>query len=880
MDPHGPTSTVIVEGTVGSGKTTLLQTTMEQVSAGDVQVLNATCSQLEQDQQYTVLRELLRCLRPSAETADVVRRCTETTMVDGERNAVGVHEDFFTVVRAAADEGPLVVVIDDAQHIDFGSARCLLQTARRLRSASFTLIVAQSTVAPPNHPFFHHELFRQPNSRTIRLGLLSEQDVRAMLGDDLDPAATHQATAGNPLLVRAVIEDSVASAQPVFGAQYARAVLGALHRTSEDMIRLARGVAVLGYTSSPALLARLLDVEPTAVDRALTCLTSAGLLNGGRFRQVRARTAVLDHMPADERAALHLRAAELLHDDGAPARAQAEHLIAAGTAPHSWAIDVLQTAAHHAATGQDVEFAERSLELAVWSSKDERQRATCKVLMLEVAWRTDPSRADLHVPGMMAALRAGRLEPDHIMALIKHLLWHGRVSKAAEAITKLRGHDSPGLRALRLSLTHTYPPLAPLLPAPQDNDDEHSLSTLDLQLTAAKGLADLLANKADHTTIIAAKHILRSCPPDELTFETARLSLLALMYADQLTEAALRCDQLLEVATHDHVATWRATLLAIRAEIALRSGDLTTAERLAKSAMTELPRSSWGVAIAFPLSCLMLTQLALGRLEEAAELADVPIPITLLQSRHGLTYLYARGQYHLAMQSPKAALDDFRHCGDLMRSWKLDMPTLAPWRAGAAEALLRLGNEAEAKRLLKEQLDLVSDAYPRARGATLRLLAASEDLTERRQHLVKAVELLSGSGDRLEFARAMHDLGTAHGRLGESRRARLQTQLAHSVAKQCGAPLPAPAQDSEATPEPVTERIAALTNAERRVAVLAARGHTNREIAEQLFVTQSTVEQHLTKVFRKLDVKQREELPIGLGLRSYDVAPEPQSLTG
>ncbi|NEA06615.1 helix-turn-helix transcriptional regulator, partial [Streptomyces sp. SID10116] len=52
-------------------------------------------------------------------------------------------------------------------------------------------------------------------------------------------------------------------------------------------------------------------------------------------------------------------------------------------------------------------------------------------------------------------------------------------------------------------------------------------------------------------------------------------------------------------------------------------------------------------------------------------------------------------------------------------------------------------------------------------------------------------------------------------------------------------------------PEPDAE----LTEAERRVAELAADGFTNREISRKLYVTVSTVEQHLTRIYRKLDVK-------------------------
>lgn len=61
---------------------------------------------------------------------------------------------------------------------------------------------------------------------------------------------------------------------------------------------------------------------------------------------------------------------------------------------------------------------------------------------------------------------------------------------------------------------------------------------------------------------------------------------------------------------------------------------------------------------------------------------------------------------------------------------------------------------------------------------------------------------------------------------------------------------------------------AVLTRAERRVAVLAANGCTNRSIAARLYVTPSTVEQHLTSVYRKLRVRSRGDLAQLVGGRA------------
>jgi DNA-binding CsgD family transcriptional regulator len=131
--------------------------------------------------------------------------------------------------------------------------------------------------------------------------------------------------------------------------------------------------------------------------------------------------------------------------------------------------------------------------------------------------------------------------------------------------------------------------------------------------------------------------------------------------------------------------------------------------------------------------------------------------------------------------------------------------------------------------------------------------------------LRSAAVLHETCGARVEHAHTLTELGGAIRRAGVPGDARTVLREAIGIADAVGAR----AVGRRAREELVRaggrapnagESAGELTPSERRVAELAAAGRTNREIANELFVTVKAVEWHLGNVYRKLDVRGRRQL--------------------
>ena len=395
---------------------------------------------------------------------------------------------------------------------------------------------------------------------------------------------------------------------------------------------------------------------------------------------------------------------------------------------------------------------------------------------------------------------------------------------------------------------------------------------------AGELLWSVLSHGDNDSVVTMAEQVLQSLRIDEGTLEALESAILALVYSDKLNIAATWCNKLLSESANRRAPAWQALITSASALISLRQGDLRVAAEKAEQALSRLSAQAWGVGIGIPLATLIEAHTAMGNHECAAEIVRRRVPEQMFQTRFGLHYMHARGRHLLATGYPEAARADFVACGEHMGEWELDSPILAPWRNSLAEAWLQMGKRDHAARIAEEQLSGAGRRrQPRSRGVALRMLAATRAPDKQVEMLNRAVEILQATDDRYEVARTLASLSRAYQQCGDAGGARQIVRRAWRMAKDCGAEtlcsslLPKLTDGRKEVPaEPQAEANVAspLSDAEMRVASLAAQGCTNREISGKLFITVSTVEQHLTRAYRKLNIKQRQELPTTLELQS------------
>lgn len=908
----GEACVLLLEGPAGIGKTGLLAEARGRAAGAGLRVLAAHGGALERTFPFGVVRQLFESVlvdpdgqaRALAGAAAAAREVFDIVIepADGgsDPSFASLHGLYWLTANLAA-EGPLAIVVDDLHWCDAASLRFLAYLVRRLDGLPVLVAAAVRPAERAVDAAVLGELAGGPSTVSVRPRPLSEAATAEVLGAGLggaagaaDPAFTaacHAATGGNPLLLHELVRALAAEGThpdashlrmvaDVGPRAAARSVLVRLARLPEDAVRMARAAAVLGDGVDLSLVADLAGVDEERRGPAADALVRAEILRDEPlvgFVHPLVRDAVHHDVTPVARAQAHERAARLLAARHAPAEQVAAHLLAVPPRGDGWVVETALRAARTAARRGAADSAVEHLRRALAEPPPGPLRAD---VLLELG------RAELLISGPDAVTHLRQAyeavaEPGRRAAVAqllgRGLLFTGEPAAAAELARRAAGDLPPGDDDGRAALAALE--LMAVFFGGGDPADLARLAPLRARPVAGGLGAQMLAAVVGQEWAYAggpsdrcAELSLRALAGGRLLAADFALlgmtALVTLVLADSeaaqdAMDAALgeahRRGSLLDKAA---VSLWRGFAL-------LRGGDLTEAERSVRGGLDEFVQWGFGDVAAHVHGAAFLSAVLRERgdvagarraLERSRDPGDGS-EAARYWCQSELELLVAEGRYAEALR----VADDAAHRFDYLHH-----PIDTPWRSPKAVALDGLGRREEALALLTDELALAT-AW-NAPGTLARTLRIRGTLRRDRglDDLRAAVETADGSPARLEHAKAVAALGAGLRRAGRVREAREPLRRAIELAAACSADGLVEQARTELYAAGGRARTAAstgpgsLTASERRVVDLAARGATNRDIAQALFVTPKTVELHLSHAYRKLGISSRHQLGAAL----------------
>jgi DNA-binding CsgD family transcriptional regulator len=910
----GEGTLILVEGPAGVGKTGLLREARAGAKRAGVKPLEGRGSELEQPFAFGVVRQLLEPMIHdpraggdlfAAGAAPAVRlfEPEEAHPSGADGGFEALHSLYWLVVNLA-DRTPLAVLVDDCQWADLESLRFLAYLAQRIDGLPVAMALAgrppDSSVDEPGSLWT--QIIARPSAVALYPRPLSEAAAAAMtrerLGPDADEEfcrACHAATGGNPLFLRELLRALGAAAiaptaqaatevQSVGPAAVSRFVLHRLATLGPSTSELATAVAVLGDDTPVALAARVSGLTWRAARAAADDLVRADIFVDGErlgFVHPIVRAALYEDLAPGERQARHASAADALAQEGASAERITAHLLLTAPTADSSRVQTLRSAASAAARRGSPRAAAVRLRraLAESPSGEERGEILAELGRYEVAAMEFES-AEAHLRAAVAsdAGPATRAQAASWLARCA-VVSGGRSAEAAIAVLESLSRElsrqdvarSLELGSDLLTVAAVVPRLRGDLGAHLKRFREQARGHPGFEAVARIHAAQqqvLLAGPAGPAADEAQAALATGLAPAAM-INAGFLAVHVLRQAERYEPALRLLDLALDGARREGHAARQGLIHSQRAAIALARGALPDAQVEAETGLLLIEPPHFAVLAL--VSVAVHAAIERGAVDEAARLAGTVEDVEIPEDRtYGSDLLVARGRLKIAQGQLREGVEDLLWCGRRLEALNLRWPS--EWRALAASALVSLGDEERAKSLARKQLATARRVgAPGGLGMSLRVAAAASGGDERLVLLEEAVAVLELSAARLELAYALADLGAELTRLRRRREGREIQRRAMTLASQCGAsPVAERARaDLQAGPGRRARLEVtgpdALTAAEWRVCRRAAEGHSNREVAEVLFVTEKTIERHLSSAYQKLGIRSRFQLAEAIG---------------
>ncbi|MFC5723460.1 AAA family ATPase [Streptomyces gamaensis] len=878
----GTGQAVVLRGPAGIGRSALLDAAVERMAGRGAAVRR--CSGREGDGARTRMRELFGTDLP------------ETP--DGDAGTVhGFHRALYARIRReSATAAPLVLAVDDAQWCDERTLRALDFVLRRADTLPLYILLAQRTeCAGPALPVLE-ELLAQDRCAALDLPPLTREDAARVARDRLGPGAPRErvlraaeASGGNPRLLTRL------TARGAHGEVLLAASATAFLAGRPGHVRqLARALAVLGH-AGPDVLGALSGVTGSRLDAALETLRRGGAVtvafgtarHGPRYTMPGpVRSAVLAESGPDRLQQLRARAARVLNDAGRPAAEVADQLVLLRELREPWMLAVLREAAAEAPGPATTRAAVRYLRRVLAAGITGAQRTGVRLELARTAARVAPATALWHLRKALAETPGARQRatvaveygmtafgtrnaPDATRALHEALdALHGELGEdPAPADAELRTSLRSALLVTAVNEKGTMAAArewADAWPVPRgDSPAERQLLSVQSSLAALDG-------RPARQAAALARRALKVEDPSPAGWWVLGASLV-LALADETDEALAGLGRALSASRARFEPWMRVAALAGRSQVLHETGEVAAAAEAAREAVGLLGQEHVP-AQAMPHIALGTALLAQGRAELADTVLDRALRPDLREHiwewHH---YLYAKGRVRRALGDLDGALELWLRCGRSLDEAGVTNPVLAPWWLPATTTLAGRGRTREAAELVATARERAQRwGTPRAIGLGLLAAGVTAEGRARLELLSQSVDALAACPARLDRAKAEYQLGCELLRYDDAPAARRHLRSAIELATRCGyhtlsslartVLVAAGGRMRQLTAGPAD----CLTDGERRVALLARDGASNREIAEALFITSRTVEMHLTNVYRKLGVRGRAELPAAL----------------
>ena len=892
----GP-SALLIEGEPGIGKTTLWLAAIEEATARGFRVLSTRAAAAESVLAYTALADLLDDVDPQTWAdlpapqllaVDQVLLRAGTGEVTDQR---AVAAAFLAAIERYAEDGPVLLAIDDLQWLDPSSVHVIAFAARRLTGAVGILGSVRTEVHNGASAAWL-QLPRPEALNRIRLSPLSVQELHTAVSSRLRrpfsrPAMgrIHEVSGGNPFyaieLARALDEGSL------------RTTVASLPRTLNDVVRSRLGG--LDPDVHEALLAASCMATPTVetVSRAiigdsdqlvdlLEIAEGKGIIviDGNRIQfthPLLARGVYTEALPASRRA-MHRRLAEIVDETELRAR----HLALAATRGDDVTLRALDRAAESARARGAPEAAAELMDLAIGLGGDAPERRLRSALHHFDAG--DHERATTILQETVAGLPPGDLRAEALCRLAVVRLYTEGFFEATTVLQQAlddADEDSPlrvqVLITLAYSLMHANQVQEGRDIARQAVEDAERLDQPHL-LSLALGMRVMLGFVAgegfDDVSLQRALELEDEHTFTPLVFRPRMQRALLLEWTGELAAARealeairLRCMEKGEEGEYVFIAQ-HVVMSAVWA------GDFVNANLVAEDAMERARQLSGGTPLFLAHSMRAPLAVFAGQEAEARRTITAGLEIG---RRTGTFRLGERllgalaflevslGNYAAAIVAVTPLLSAFDP-----ESTPTELPG-ATFLPDAIEALVQLGRLGEAAPLI-EALERNGCRFDRAwmlavgaRGRSM-LLAATGDLDGAHAAAQQAMAHHRRVAMPFDRARTLLLLGQLQRRLRKKEAASATLQRALEIFERHNVPLWADRTRAELARANVgPQGSGQLTPSEQRVAELAASGMKNRDVANALFISPKTVEANLARIYRKLGIRSRAELGRHIG---------------